>query len=135
MNCLPVRLAPGADLRCALEQEASARLADGAFVVAGIGSLANGVLRLAAADHETRLDEPLEILSLSGTLSAQGGHLHISVATASGRVWGGHLCHGSLVRTTAEVLLVPTEGWQLGRALDPHTGFQELQVRPLAPDA
>lgn len=90
-------------------------------------------LRLAAAEHEMRLDEPLEVLSLSGTLSAQGAHLHIAVATAQGRVRGGHLCHGSRVRTPAEVLLVPTEGWQLGRAPDAATGHSELQVRQLAP--
>lgn len=135
LSCLPLRLEPGADLRRALEQEAQARLSRSAFVVAGIGSLSNAVLRLAAADQETRLDEPLEVLSLSGTLSAQGAHLHVAVATASGRVWGGHLCHGSLVRTTAEVLLAPTTGWQLGRVLDDATGYLELQVRRLDPGA
>ncbi len=135
MDCLPLRLAPGADLRRALEQAAQAQLSGSAFVVAGIGSLLSAVLRLAAADHETRLDGPLEVLSLSGTLSAQGAHLHIAVADAAGRVWGGHLCPGSLVRTTAEVLLAPTEGWRLGRALDDVTGFQELQVHRLEPGA
>jgi predicted DNA-binding protein with PD1-like motif len=45
----------------------------------------------------------LEILSLSGTLSRDGAHLHIAVASSNGTVIGGHLCSGSLARTTAEL--------------------------------
>ena len=45
----------------------------------------------------------LEILSLCGTLSTDGAHLHITVANSNGAVIGGHLCCGSLVRTTAEL--------------------------------
>lgn len=38
-----------------------------------------------------------------GSLSV--AHLHITVADSSGRVLGGHLCAGSLVRTTAELVI------------------------------
>ena len=48
-----------------------------------------------------------EILSLSGTLSPDGAHLHIALVDSRGAVIGGHLCVGSLVRTTAELRISP----------------------------
>ncbi len=42
---------------------------------------------------------------------------------------GGHLCAGSLVRTTAELVLALLPEWQFSRELDSATGFQELQIR------
>jgi predicted DNA-binding protein with PD1-like motif len=133
---LPLRLHPGADLRRALEEQAALASMDGAaFVLAGIGSLSCLVGGLADDRHETRLEEPFELLTLSGTLSADGAHLHLSVAAADGRVIGGHLGHGRRVRTTAEVLLVALEGWRLTRQPDAATGYRELQVSPIDPPA
>ena len=135
MSHLPLRLQPGADLRRSLEGQASAGAGLSAFVVAGIGSLSEVSLRLAAEQRTTQLAGPYEIISLSGTLSANGAHLHMSVANREGHVMGGHVCYGNTIRTTAEILLVVVEGWQLSRAVDPTTGFQELQVRCLAAKA
>lgn len=128
MSYLPVRLSPGDDLRRALEREAAAALAGSAFVVAGIGSLSGASLRLAAAEAETRMAGPFEIIGLAGTVTTDGAHLHMSVADGAGRVFGGHVGYGNTIRTTAEVLLVAVEGWSLSRILDPATGFRELQV-------
>ena len=129
MRFLPLRLLPGVDLRLALEQAAASQFTQAAFVVAGIGSLAQGNLRYAGNATESPIDGPLEILSLSGTLSSSGAHLHMSVSDAAGHVNGGHVCYGNTVRTTAELLLAPLEGWSLTREHDPATGFNELVVR------
>lgn len=127
MGFRPLRLPPGTDLRRALEELAAA---DGpAFVVAGIGSLSNPRLRLADAASETALEGPWELLTLSGSLTPDGAHLHATVADASGAVRGGHLAYGNEVRTTAELLLAPLNGWELGRAFDAQTGYAELLVR------
>ena len=48
-----------------------------------------------------RLAGLLELLALSGTLSVDGPHLHGSVADALGRVNGGHVMNGCVVRTMA----------------------------------
>ncbi len=130
----PLRLEPGADVRRALETHARTALGGSAFVVAGIGSLDGARLRLAAADAETALPGPFEILSLSGSLSAHGAHLHMSVADAEGRVHGGHVPYGNRVRTTVEVLLATSAAWSLSRVGDPATGHPELVVHG-APDA
>jgi predicted DNA-binding protein with PD1-like motif len=126
---LPIRLSPGADLRRALEEAAARQGAGSAFVVAGIGSLLDAHLRYADEPTEGTLAGPLEILSLSGSLSPSGAHLHMAVADASGRVYGGHVAYGNTVRTTAEILLALLPGWSLTREPDAGTGFRELVVR------
>jgi uncharacterized protein len=129
MHLLPMRLSPGSDLRRALEAAAAEQAGGSAFVVAGIGSLVDARLRFAGETTESQLVGPLEILSLSGTLGSSGAHLHMSVSDASGRVVGGHVGYGNVVRTTAEVLLAPLPGWSLTREHDAATGFSELVVR------
>lgn len=67
-----------------------------------------------------------EIISLTGTLSPSGPHLHISISDPSGAVFGGHLQDGSIIRTTAEIVAGELEDWEFTRELDPRTGFKEL---------
>lgn len=130
MNTWPLRLTPGCDLRAALAEAVRLQLPTGsAFVLSGIGSLEDARLRLAGAEAATCLAGPVELLTLAGTVSAQGLHLHASVADAQGRVLGGHLLPGNVVRTTAELLLAWSPEWALGRAPDAQTGFTELQVQ------
>ena len=129
MDPWPLRLAPGADLRGALEDGLRSRGGRAAFVLAGIGSLSRARLRLAGREHPEELDGDLEILTLSGTVSPDGAHLHMSVADAAGRVLGGHVAAGCVVRTTAEVLVVALPGWSFAREPDPATGFAELVLR------
>jgi predicted DNA-binding protein with PD1-like motif len=134
MTLQPIRLTPGQDLRRALEDALTTELlTDSAFVVAGIGSLQEAQLRYAAQETHTHIAGPLEILSLSGSLSAAGAHLHMAVSDALGRVSGGHLAYGNTVRTTAEVLVALLPAGTLTRTHDPRTGFLELLVRAPLP--
>lgn len=132
MSYLPLRLQAGADLRRSLEETASSEGASSAFVVCGMGSLAGARLRLAGEASETALAGMFEILCLSGTLTRDGAHLHMAVADQRGRVIGGHVCYGNVVRTTAEILLVRLSEWSLAREFDASTGFKELVVRSRA---
>ncbi|WP_088278744.1 PPC domain-containing DNA-binding protein [Ideonella sp. A 288] len=128
MSPHPIRLAPGVDLRRELER----RVADGeigpGFIVCGIGSIADAVIRFANDDAETLVAGPHEILTLSGSVTKDGAHLHASLSNGAGQVIGGHVCHGNVVRTTAEALLLETPEWTLHREMDPATGFKELVV-------
>jgi len=84
-----------------------------AFVLSGIGSLADAGLRFAGADQPQRMTGATEILSRSGTVaingsdsgSRSGSHLHMALSTSTGEVFGGHVAQGCIVRTTVEVLL------------------------------
>ena len=126
---LPLRIRPGVDLRRGLEDCLAAQGQSAAFVVSGIGSLGEARIRYAEEPHEAVIAGPLELISLAGSIARDGAHLHMSVSTASGEVFGGHVGYGNLVRTTAEILLVFLPGWRLSREYDPETGFRELVVR------
>jgi len=130
MQTLPVRLVPGDDLRAALETIARDQAMGAAFVMQGIGSLSAANLRYAGIDQPTLLTGDLEILTLAGSLCADGAHLHMAVSNAEGRVYGGHVAAGCIVRTTAEILLVRLNGVRFSRELDPRTGFPELSIHP-----
>jgi hypothetical protein len=130
MQALPLRISPGHDLREALENAVTARECRAAFVLSGIGSLAPTRLRLAGATEPNVIDGAVEILTLAGTVSPGGSHLHAGVADVDGRVLGGHVAKGCIVRTTVEVLLVLLPEWAFTRELDPATGYAELVVHP-----
>lgn len=129
MQALPIRLQPGADLRETLEALVRDQAAQAGFVVSGIGSLDGAVLRFANEASAARIDGPMEILSLAGSLTADGAHLHMAVSDGAGRVWGGHVAYGNIVRTTLEALIVALPHWSLSREHDRQTGFPELVVR------
>lgn len=104
-----------------------------AFVLSGMGSLTEARLRFAGASTATVVAGPLEIISLSGSVIDTGAHLHGAVSTHDGRVLGGHLAYGNIVRTTVEILLVLLPEWSLSREHDPATGYAELVVRNRKP--
>jgi hypothetical protein len=134
MKVLPLRLTPGDDLRQALETWMGEQQEQAGCLISAVGSLSLAQLRLAGAAEATVINGELEILSLSGTLSPDGAHLHIAVADSSGAVIGGHLCAGSLVRTTVELVIGLLADWRFSRELDPATGYAELQISPQAPN-
>ncbi len=129
MRTLPVRLQPGDDLRRALEAAVRGEDCEAAFVLGGIGSLSHAELRLAGARDSLSLHEDLEVLTLSGSIAAGASHLHASVSRSNGGVLGGHVGYGSIVRTTAEVLLGLLPGWRFTRERDAATGYDELVAR------
>ena len=133
MKVIPLRLPPGADLRRTLEAWMGKQQEQAGCVISAVGSLSLAQLRLAGAAQATAIHGELEILSLSGTVSPDGAHLHIAVADSSGAVIGGHLCAGSLVRTTAELVIGLLPEWRFSRELDPATGYPELRLTPQAP--
>jgi uncharacterized protein len=129
MQVHPLRLSPGDDLRTAVEDVLRERGLHAAFVIQGIGSLSVAQLRFAGAEAPTELRGDLEILTLAGSISPDGAHLHMSVADAHGQVFGGHVARGCNVRTTAELLLALLPEHRFSRELDPDTGFMELVIQ------
>lgn len=129
MQPIPLRLVPGQDLRAALEAALAGHSA--AFVLQGIGSLSVAQLRFAGAGEATEVRGDLEILTLAGSIAPDGAHLHMSVSDAQGRVLGGHVAAGCIVRTTAEILLAVLPDHAFSREPDAASGFRELTIRPL----
>lgn len=125
-----LRLSPGVDPVEALLDACKENGWTAAFVISGIGSLASAKLRFAAQPEASDIAGPLELVSLSGTLSLDGPHLHAAVADSEGNVFGGHLRPGSRVRTTAEILVAVLPDVVFRRRADPRTGYRELVVEP-----
>jgi predicted DNA-binding protein with PD1-like motif len=130
MQMLAVRLVRGQDLRAALEDVLTTHNHRAGFVLQGIGSLSVAHLRYAGAERATELIGNIEILTLAGSLSPEGAHLHISVSDVAGQVMGGHVAAGCMVRTTAEILIGLLPDYIFARELDPDTGYRELSVIP-----
>lgn len=129
----PVRLLPGQDLKLTLEDCLRQWNWQAGFVLSGIGSLYQAAVRYAGRAEAQILAGPFEMLSLAGTLSPDGAHLHVLLADAYGRVTGGHVRPGCLIQTTAEICLAEATGHIFSRRLDPQTGSLELVIRP-SPD-
>lgn len=132
MNMLAFRLTPGQDLKFGIEEIIKDKDISSGFVLTCVGSLHEVVIRMAGAQPEKQdirtLKGHFEIVSLVGTVSVAGTHLHISVSDENGEVVGGHLKEGSLVTTTAEVVIGYDENVTFERVLDDATGFEELSV-------
>jgi predicted DNA-binding protein with PD1-like motif len=143
MNAHAIRLKPGEDLVLALESAAAQAMSRSnsasAFVLSVVGSLESVTLRMAnacrtgdtnsTANEIKQWDERLEVISLGGTFSPNGKHLHMSVSDAKGNVFGGHLVSGRIF-TTLELVLGTIQNVTFDRETDSSTGYKELVVRP-----
>lgn len=98
-------------------------------MISGIGSLSEAQLRFAGEASPRHIVADLEVLTLAGSVSVAGAHLHAALSNAEGAVIGGHVALGCRVRTTAEVLLVLLDDWAFDREPDASTGFLELVIR------
>lgn len=128
METYVLRLSPGDDVRESLERSVPERRVAAGWVLACVGSLARATLRYAGHRRGTIVSDPLEIVALSGTLSPDGVHLHMACADAEGRVIGGHMLPGCIVRTTVELVIGVGAGLRFRRAIDARTGHSELIV-------
>ena len=128
MKLHAMRLRPNTDLRGGIEEYLQANDIDAAALLSCVGSLRIASLRLAAAPKEREFSGPFEIVSSEGTLSRNGCHIHIAVADQNGKVLGGHLGYGSIVRTTAELVLAVLAEHEFRRELDSETGYKELLI-------
>jgi len=127
---LALRLLPGEDLLASLDACVAKNEIKAGWIAGVVGSLSQAALRFAAQPGSTQLTGAFEIIALSGTLDAECGHLHLSVADAQGMMRGGHVMPGCIVRTPAEVLLQLLPGWDFQREPDAATGWAELVIRP-----
>ncbi len=128
MRTRSVRLSPGMDLRVELERLTRDFEIEAGCIVTAVGSLSRANLRYGGRSEGVVTAGDLEIVSLVGTLSPDGAHLHLIVADADGRTVGGHMLSGCIVRTTAEIVIGDLAGTRFSREMDPATGFRELKI-------
>lgn len=122
------RLKPGQDLRISIQQWVNEQHIQAGWISTAVGSLTHYQLRLANQSGSSNGDGHFEILSLSGTVSANGSHLHMSVADSTGKTIGGHLLEGNIVYSTAEIVILSDSRFVFTREKDGSTPWEELQV-------
>ena len=104
MRPLPLKLAPGSDLRLSLEDLARREGING-FVLGVVGNLTRAAFQCPGQSEPTVLEGDLEVITLNGTLSPDSVHLHLSLSDGACQVWGGHLEPGTIVQKGADVLV------------------------------
>ena len=124
-----LRLRPGQDLRVELGRFARAKKLRAAFVASCAGSCTRTSIRYANQPGASVREGHFEIVSLTGTLAADGMHVHASFADSTGATFGGHLMDGSIVYTTAEIVIGEISGAAFTRETDSTYGWRELAVR------
>lgn len=128
MKIFAFRLLPGMDLKKEIQAFLTREKIEAAALISAVGSLRHTRIRLAGAKEHFEQGGPKEILSLSGTLSLHGSHLHLAVSDESGVCLGGHLLDGCIINTTAELVVGELGGFVFRRTPDVSTGYDELQV-------
>ncbi|MCK5027158.1 MAG: DNA-binding protein, partial [Candidatus Pacebacteria bacterium] len=122
-------LKPGQDIKKELEKFITSNNVEAGYILTCVGSLEKAALRLAGEDVVETFDEKFEVVSLVGTLSQDGVHIHISLSRfKDGSVIGGHLKEGCIIHTTAEIVIAKSKKFIFSRKFDEDTGFKELEI-------
>lgn len=103
-------------------------------VVSGVGCVSRWRLRDATGVRVRSGEEDVEIVSLMGTVSEYGCHLHASFSREDLSAFGGHLLPGCTVNTTAEIVLAEIGSCVFTRRPDSETGYEELEIGPAYPE-
>jgi predicted DNA-binding protein with PD1-like motif len=99
------------------------------IILSAVGSLKVAVLRSADGKTEHTLQGPFEVTSLSGTITNDKAHLHLSIFDDQFKAYGGHVKDGCIVHTTMEIAVLDlSEHYETERTFDPETGYDELRI-------
>lgn len=138
-----MRIAPGCELLSSIREVAEEEKIKSGIIIGGAASLRNVSLRnprgfikkFPITDENrifTRLEGPLELLSISGNIAHQEEklvvHAHVVVSTGCPEsiTYGGHLVGGAVVYTTGELTIAEVEGIDLRRVVNEETQNPEL---------
>ena len=128
------RLSPGQDLFDSIQAFAMKKQVQAGCILSGVGSLRHATLRLADREYNSEYEGPFEIVSITGTVSVNGSHLHISISDGDGRTVGGHFESGCKIYTTAEIVIAVFQDVIYTRELAEDSGYEELTVREVLTD-
>lgn len=124
------RLSPGQDLFDSIQAFAMEQHVEAGCILSGVGSLRRAVLRLADREQNSDYQGPFEIVSITGTISLHGSHLHISISDSEGKTIGGHFESGCKIYTTAEIVIAVFGDVVYKREFAADSGYEELSVYP-----
>lgn len=128
MRAFTFRLKPGQVLFDEIEAVVEQKNIEAGCVLSAVGSLTHATLRFANREQYSIFDGHFEIVSMTGTVSIYGSHLHISISDKNGKTIGGHLVPGCKIYTTAEMVIGTFEDEIYKREFAEDSGYEELVV-------
>lgn len=123
-----IRLKPGDDVREKIENYILQNNINAGWLVTCAGSLTDYNIKFANQEKGSTGKGHFEIVSLTGTTSKNGSHLHISISDSIVKTIGGHLLKGCIVYTTAEIIIQSTTDLNFKREKDGSTPWDELLI-------
>ena len=120
------RLTKGQDLKQRIVDYCKQNHIQAGYVACLVGCVDELNIRLAGGTTFFHDQNDYEIVSVTGTLSKDGVHIHASFSDIHGKTIGGHLSDGCIVNTTAEVILCEIEDSIFSREFDETTGYKEI---------
>lgn len=131
IDVIATRLTRGMDLKRSLAQIVKDNRIKAGSIASCVGSVSTLKLRLAGAESTLFKQQSFELVSVMGTLTPAHQHVHISASDKQGHVWGGHLMDGTIIDTTAELIIHSYHDLTFSRVMDDSTGFTELVVHEI----
>lgn len=128
LTAYPFRLKPGQDLKTEIQNLVNEKQIKAGWISTCVGSLTNYKIRFANQPEGSSDSGHFEIVSLTGTVSTNGSHLHISISDSTGKTIGGHLMEGCKIYTTAEIVVLSSNEFVFKREKDGTTPWEELQI-------
>ena len=129
MKAHTFRLKPAQDLFDSIEEFVKQNNIQAGCVLSSVGSLTHATLRLANRSHYNEYEGHFEIVSMTGTVSIHGSHIHVAISDGDGVTIGGHLVSGCKIYTTAEIVIAEFEDVIYKRdLLENDSGYEELVV-------
>lgn len=125
----PIRLKPGQDLKQEIDKYVKSNNIEAGYIITCVGSLTNYNLRFANQPDGSKDSGHFEIVSLTGTVSINGSHIHMSISDSTGKTIGGHLLDSNLIYTTAEIVIGESKDHIFTREKDGTTPWEELQIK------
>ena len=129
MKTHAIRLRRGADLLRSIEAFCAQKAIRAGVLLSGVGCVTRGRVRDAGGVTIVDIPQPLEIVSLMGTVSEKRCHLHVSLSKEDLSVLGGHLVEGCIINTTCELVIGELDGFVYDVEFDEETGYDELIIR------
>ena len=123
------RLKPQQDLFDSIEVFVKQNNIEAGCILSSVGSLTHATLRLANREYYNEYEGHFEIVSMTGTVSIHGSHIHVAISDGDGVTIGGHLVSGCKIYPTAEIVLLEMDDVVYKRELyENDSGYEELVV-------
>ena len=126
------RLTKGMDLKKEIVKYCKDNGIKAGYIGACVGCCDEINFRLAGGEKFYHSVEDYEIVSMTGTISEDGVHIHASFSDVLGNTVGGHLSDGCIVNTTAEIVICEIDNYKLTRVFDEATGCKELNIEKIS---